>query len=283
MNYQYPSAGDPTPPTGNAWQDEPMPVQPRRSALAVTSLVLACCCCIPGLGGVAFALGAISLMVIANSNGRIVGKGLAIGGMIGGVFVSAVWIASCLMLVTTGQIYLAATLQAVSAVQKAEPAALRQLLAPAPNAGMTDAQLVAFCDAVNAKAGKLSRSPTSVVEYIGEFMNFQAALERNRKGSNWYASVHGLPMPVVFEKGEAIVLIDFDQSTVNPSTDASKRFDATFLEVTILFPDGEVLRMTDFARPDRRLPAPPPPTLPSSPAPPTPTPTGPKPAAPRGG
>ena len=213
---QYSSPG-----FGQYPQQQPF-VEQRTSVMAVLSLVFALICCPPGPSLLGVFFGVAALIAIGRSNDRLVGRGLAISGIIIGLIVCAIWLG-----ITIG---VGGALKAYQS-QFAEPLVtkfktletgnyteFRTMLTPEANAKITDADIAAFHAGYTSELGKLVDSPSGLWDVMKVAMEARDA----------WAPAQGrndlIPLVGRFDNGPGIVLFQFDPSGAGQNPQGIQQF-----------------------------------------------------------
>lgn len=184
----------------------------RTSIMAIMALVLSILGCIPGVGVVGALLGLLALVAIGSSAGRVGGRGLAIAAIIIGLLLSMVS-AACVyggyqMAQVAGQQFRSGTALA-RAIHDGDYNTARQKFSPAVQASVTDDLLKQFSDGVTAEAGAFKRGPEGLWETVEMFSTLKSSSQQmNSRSMN-----NAMPVPLEYEKGTVIFVMDFDTKT----------------------------------------------------------------------
>jgi len=194
-------------------------VPQRTSILAIFSLIFALICIIPGFGVLATIFGIAAIVGIGGSKGRVGGTGLAAAGIILGLLFSMVWVGIIYGGGKVASMFVGGFAQPTAAtlmsLDKNEIAEARASFTAAANATITDEELIKFRDAYQADLGVCKGSPTNLVEFIKGYQASGNAL-KGVNGSNGRPGRQDIvPMPINFEKGQAIVIAVFDPKAMN--------------------------------------------------------------------
>lgn len=189
--------------------DTHVPSASRTSIAAILSLVCAIACFVPGLGLLAIILGVAALFMIASSQGRVTGKGLAVSGIFIGLLVTLVWggiyFAYNSMANLFGKQFMGPMTSLFQAVEKQDYATARTLLnTPSGTPAPTDEQFDAFVAGYQAEVGNFQSMPTGFIEFIMSFQKVQGFYQPA-------AGQPSMPVPSEFSNGPAVVLIEFPQ------------------------------------------------------------------------
>lgn len=248
----------------------------RTSALAVASLIFSLLCLSAPIGVI---LGGAAILLIHASGGRLKGTGLAVAGTVIGLLVTFVWILVLVGVLRVAQVanreFLAPIGSVMTGFEAGDKARARALFPPAVNSAITDEQIAAFREAYRAELGAFRGTPDSLGGLISAYFEVGEQMQAFR-GSN-----DVMPMPATFEKGRALVMLEFDPGA-KPTPGG---LPLNNIGVLILSSGKEVWLRDPSTVPGptprrhRQRPSAPAPAAPSAPAP-TPDP---KPAAPPGG
>lgn len=181
------------------------PVPARTSILAICSLVLALLCILPG-GPLAVICGGLAILFISSSRGRLGGLGLAIAGVLIGLFMSVFWIMMIVGAMTIQQQWGPAVVGSADQMMKhldsGDYAAARKNFSPILDAAVTDAQLAAFVAAYKAEIGSYKATPDSFVDWFGAVVELGPQMQSSQQtGGN------GFPLPGTFDTAKALVFI----------------------------------------------------------------------------
>ncbi len=196
-----------TPGFGQYPQQQPF-VEQRTSVMAVLSLVFALICCPPGPSFLGVIFGVAALVVIGRSNDRLVGRGLAISGIIIGLIVCAIWLGLFIGIggaLRTYQSQFAGPLVAkFQSLETGNYTEFRTMLTPEANARITDADIDAFRAGYTPELGKLVESPAAGWDFM------KLAMEAREAWAPAQGRNDLIPLVGRFEKGPGIVLFQFD-------------------------------------------------------------------------
>ncbi len=185
----------------------------RTSLLAVASLVFSLVCCVPPLGVVAIALGAIALALIGRSRGRLTGNGLAITGIIIGIIVTALQAAAGGGVFSAYRYYTQQMIPAAEAMVLAGEAGdvgtLRGGLTTTADADLTDERIAMFFAALRTRAGAPTRAHDDLETLFATFAEtYQGSRRRSVAGPGNVQSVEGVvPIPAPFECANGLLLV----------------------------------------------------------------------------
>ncbi|HYE60899.1 MAG TPA: hypothetical protein VD997_02790 [Phycisphaerales bacterium] len=218
-------------------------VEQRTSVMAVLSLVFSLICCPPGPAVLGTLFGVAALIVIANSNGRLVGRGLAIAGIIISLVVSAVWLG---LSIGGGHLWAGYQREVATpltekfrALDTGDYTTFRTMLTPEANARITDADLDTFRSSYQAELGHVTGAPGTLIEFgkaaMGSADAFQAAQGRNDV----------FPLVMTFDKGSGVAWLQLDPAGRSSSKNNQQ---PQFSNVIISSPKGSKWTLWDPAR-----------------------------------
>lgn len=180
----------------------PAPV--RTSILAIGSLVLALLCFLP-LGPLAVICGGLAMLFISSSRGRLGGLGLAIAGVLIGMFTSVFWMMMVVGAMSVQQQWGPAIVGPADRMMRdldaGDYAAARKNFSPFLDAAVTDEQLAAFVGAYKAEAGSYQSTPSTFLEWLGAIIEFGPQMQGAQQSGD------GFPLPASFDKAKALVFI----------------------------------------------------------------------------
>lgn len=212
----------------------------RLSLLALFSLIFSLICLLPGLGVLGVIFGASALILIGKSRGRLSGKGLAITGVVLGLIVSVIWGS---MVVGFGQafrFYRDRIIPPVAILMEhagSDAAQARASLTPGAAKSVTDEDLAQFAAGAEAHYGAFRHAPTGFGTLITTFRDsLSAGQDQQISGGS-----QGVPVPMVFERGAALVFVIYDESTFD---DKQPRFE----DAMIMLPGRKALTLRKGGR-----------------------------------
>ena len=225
---------------------------PRVSIMALLSIVLSVICCIPGLGLLGSIFGGASLVAIGRSGGRLKGRGMAITGLVLGLFVTIVWLAG-FGIWRSFAIGLSSASTTMSAIEAGDWDAARSRIVPADGSSVTDEQLASFRTRYQAAAGSFKSMPTGIIELMKSFAALGSSVQQYQGPGGPLSGKNGvIPAVATFDKGQFIVAAEINRT-------ASKG-GIRFQDLVVALPDGTKIRLF--------LPPPPPAPPAAPPAPP---------------
>ncbi len=223
----------------------------RTSLLAITALVLSLICPIPGLGVLGMILGLCAIIAIGRSEGRLGGTGMAVAGIILGLFVTAGWVIAGVAVVSVVRVFESGFSGPVASVAQAIEAGdakgSRALFVKEVNDAVTDAEIAAFREAYHAELGAFKNMPTGIVDVISAYASAGPAMQTT---SNL------IPLVAEFEQGRAIYVVQVP-SSFNPQPSPQggpKLIVATNLGIFTF--DGKQIWLRDTSAPTPPAPAP---------------------------
>lgn len=207
--------------------DDPLPVAPRTSTLAISSLVFGLLCCIPGFGLVSSILGGAGLVRISASDGRLVGRGMALTGLILGLLGTFGWIGLGVGL-SQAMNQVGGMAQSIVAFQAADPSAARAALTAAASASVTDEQLQAFRTALNNELGAFKSTPKGLAGWLSDYSKV-GTFRNSPLASGRPADF--IPLPAHFDKGLALIALHLDPAVPPPQ----------FANISVHLADGRAI------------------------------------------
>ncbi len=205
-------------------------LEPERTSLsAILGFIFSlggCCFGVTALLGLPLSI--FALLTIGKSGGRLGGRGLAVAGLIIALLNLAAW-GSCLGgAAFSWRTFESRTLDPterffISLQQNQFDGARANLASPAADA--TDEELIAFREAYRATLGDFVSRPRGFAEYISTFSRFGPFQNAFQPGGS------AIPVMATFASGEALILIEMDQTTAQPVR--LKVIDASLNEYTL--------------------------------------------------
>lgn len=215
----------------------------RTSILAILALVFALPCFVPGVGFIASLLAVFALVGIASSKGRVGGTGLAVAALVLGLISTAVWGAigyGAWQVVNTFSSAATAPVAAVIAnAEKGDFQGVRDGVVKYSSDQLTDERLTAFKNEVHDKLGAYQSSPKGLFELISAYGEISHLMQPPPPNSE-----PQIPIPLRFEKGVALVLLDIDPTQQN---DAKKSKTLPIRNLTIVTRDNSKIELLDPA------------------------------------
>lgn len=188
---------------------EHYPEPERTSVTAVLGFILSILgCCLMGLPAlIGVPLCVFALVAIGRSNGRLGGRGLAVAGLVVGLISLIVYV-SLTVLTSTG--LRSGVLEPVErmfvSIESGDFDAFRAEVGP-PASDVTDAEIIAFRAAYQDALGGFVSAPDGMVGYLGGLFELGPIMQAAQGHTS------GPPVPVAFDAGGALVLIQMDQTT----------------------------------------------------------------------
>lgn len=190
----------------------------RVSILAVLSLICGVVCCIPGLGILAFILGAVSITGINRSQGRVTGKALAGVGIALGVLATVVWIALSIGFAQGWRTYttqiVGGTSQMMQTLSDGDITGARGHLLATADAEVTDEELAAFATIIRRDFGDYIDAPTSFSDMMNGFASAYGGRTVGGGGGNTDPAI---PVAVNYANGSTVVHIVIDADSFDTS------------------------------------------------------------------
>ncbi|MCR9075425.1 MAG: DUF4190 domain-containing protein [bacterium] len=186
----------------------------RTSIMAILSLVMSLLgCCVFITAPIGVLLGIFGLIGTSKSNGRVGGKGLAIGGIIVGVLAMAIWAGIVfgfggMMNVAIKQ-FGSTTESILSDIQSGDYDAARANMA-GPGSITSDEDLAAFNAAYTADLGSYVSMPSGFGEMINGYMALGPLMQPYQNQGGY------VPMPAQFDSGWVLVLYVMDPGGQGP-------------------------------------------------------------------
>lgn len=176
----------------------------RTSILAICSLVLALLCFLP-LGPLAVICGGLAILFIANSRGRLGGLGLAIAGVLVGLFTSVFWMMMVVGAMSVQQQWGPAIVgpsdRMMRDLDAGDFAAARKNFSAFLDAAVTDEQLAEFVAAYKAEAGSYQSTPSTFLSWMGAIIELGPQMQGAQQSGD------GFPLPATFDRGKGLVFI----------------------------------------------------------------------------
>ena len=249
------------------WQPRP---EQRVSGLAVSSLVIGLLCCLP-IGSIATVLGIGGLYTISKSNGRLTGSGMAAFGIILGLLSTTVWVGGFVALRSTMSAVERSIVQPLQqfsgAIERGDVATAKSILAP--TSPVTEADLAAFSERMQADLGKFQGLPKDFSPWQG----FSARGQNQRDAEALMGKAGGIPLPIPlplqFEKGTAMVFpIVKSEEFMRGFLWGKSTLTGELVNLVVMKPDGTQIWLKVPEQKPEQKPGQPVPTPPESPAPP---------------
>jgi len=221
MSEPFPSVADPDPdqPTFTdfgAHPQEPEWEPSRTSVLSVVSLVLGVLC-LPGFGAIGVVLGVVAMVLIARSEGRVVGAGFAAAGIVLGLITTALWVAVLFGVNLFANSMTETTEHTLRAVEQRDVAGVQAEFVADAGSRLTRARIDSFATAVEDQLGIYRQGPDDLLELVTGLKELADVERRMRAsiGPSAAGSVTDLPVPVAFEQGRALVFLRLDAAAAS--------------------------------------------------------------------
>lgn len=214
--------------------------QPRTSVLAVTSLVLQVLCCIPGIGAIGALVGVGAIFGISKSDGRVRGMGLAVAGVVLGLISTLIWIVTVTFVASMFK-SMSDYSQIIVAVEADDSQTVRTWVT---NANLTDEQITAFGDALQAEHGSYVGAPTSIAGILGGYGEVERSGVSVNRAINDAQAVAFNPFPVVVEFDSGFALLMVTPDTTGPQVPNSNL--PTVENIAYVASDGSLVWLIDI-------------------------------------
>jgi uncharacterized membrane protein (DUF485 family) len=201
-----------------------IPATSRMSVLAVVALVFGILGCVPGFGLIAILLGVAAIFLIAGSRGRVRGTGLAIGGIVLGLVFTGIYVFVAMGAVQAvqqfNQMVLVPAQTGLQGLEKGDRSGVRSLLSTTASANVTDEQIDKFAADVKAEFGTFMSIPSSLSDLWSSWANVGQAMGGANKGAGPGNQQFNntIPWPAQFQKGQALLLLEFDPNAQGGGT-----------------------------------------------------------------
>ncbi|HEX8876720.1 MAG TPA: DUF4190 domain-containing protein [Phycisphaerales bacterium] len=217
----------------------------RTSILAILALVFALPCFVPGVGFIASLLAVFALVGIASSKGRVGGTGLAVAALVLGLISTAFWGAlgygAWQVVNKFSSVATAPAVAVITAAEKGDFAAARNGVVQYTADQLTDERLGAFRQEVNDKLGAFQGSPQGLFDLFSAYGEISGLMQPPPKNGE-----PQLPIPLRFEKGAALILLDIDP-TPEHAKDPVKSKILPIRNITIVTSDRSKIYLVDPA------------------------------------
>lgn len=197
------------------------PARPERtSVMAIIALVFAICGCVCPIlilpGPIAMAIGGLAILLIAMSGWQKRGIGLAITaiclGLLQCVVVALAFFGVYQPVMGGWRSAVVGPLgQMLTNVDKGDTAAAKTALTPHAQTLITDEALLDFAKRYQSHMGKFKEFPSGPVDIWQAYKRVAPAFRALDDGSGQPNTQNIIPLPGVFEKGEALVIMQLDQ------------------------------------------------------------------------
>jgi hypothetical protein len=195
----------------------------RTSIVAIIALVFALPCFIPGFGIIASLLAVFALVGIAGSKGRVGGTGLAIAALVIGLFATALWTALAYGAWQAASFFdkqiVGATALTMTEIKDGEWDKVRSRFVQTSADKLTPETFEAFRTSYRDKLGEFQGAPTGLMDMFDMYSKLGPLMQNLKNPPN-----NTIPLPLRFEKGPALLMMEFDPSprartsgTANPN------------------------------------------------------------------
>ncbi len=223
----------------------------RTSIAAVLSLICSLICCLPAVPLLGVVLGALALIGIGRSDGRVGGRGLAVAGIVLGILFTVAQVG----ILVGGGMAMGKFMDEIAViggdtVEHIQNDRFDEARAIFANevAGVSDADLVAFREAYRASAGDLISTPQSFGELMGGYMELGPLMQRYQGRNDL------IPIPATFDSGTGIIILVTDASGMAPPADGMI---LPILDLFVIAPDGTSFELSSFMGDAPSAPEPP--------------------------
>ena len=190
-------------------------LEPKTSILAVFAFVVSIvgliACCIPGVGPLGLLLGVVALVLISSSGGRKKGGGLAIAAIIIGLIAGLINIAVLWGMAAAGREWTETSIVIVD-IENRDLTAVQGHLVSAAAQDLTQSQLDAFADSINADYGAQLARPEGMLDAIALMMEVGQRMQnaQNDVQGEYPSSTHGMmPIPLRYDQGPVLFVLIF--------------------------------------------------------------------------
>lgn len=221
--------------------------QSRTSILAIVSLVLSvigCVCFIvPGPGALAMVLGGIAILLIMTSGGRVRGIGFAATAVCLGLLQSIIFFVMLFgvyqpIMGGWSNTVVAPVNDVLMALEHKDAKAARALLTPRAQAGITEDMLTEFAAKYQSRLGAFKGFPENPLEIWSAYKSVAPAMRTLQTGSNGGNQQNMIPLPGMFEKGNALIILHLDNSGFNGKRAPTSTVRMPILNLGIASNDG---------------------------------------------
>jgi len=220
----------------------------RTSIVAILALVFALPCFIPGFGIIASLLAVFALVGIAGSKGRIGGTGLAIAALVLGLFGTAIWTAIGYGMWQAASFFdkqiVGSTAIVMTEIKDGEWDKVKGRFVPTAADKLTPEMFEAFRTGYREKFGEFQGAPSGLMDIIDGYSKL-GPLMGNLKNP----PQNTIPLPLRFEKGPALLMMEFDPSprakVANPPTGGTVMKALPIRNLTLLGQNGAVVTLID--------------------------------------
>ncbi len=224
----------------------------RTSIAAVLSLICSLICCLPAVPLLGVVLGAIALIGIGRSDGRVGGRGLAVAGIVLGILFTVAQIGIVLGGGMVAQKFITEiAVVGGDALEDMDNDRYDEVRAIFANdlATISDEDIAAFREAYRAETGGLVSTPQTFGELLNGWMA-QGTLMQRYQGRNDL-----IPIPATFDNGSGLIILQIDQSGM---TQPAPGMVLPIFDLYVVDTDGDSFElssyMTDPINPDDAAP-----------------------------
>lgn len=213
----------------------------RVSVLAVLSPILSIVCCVPGapLLGAMFGVGAI--VGIRSSRGRVIGTPPAVIGVVLGILLTVLQAAVGFGFVSALQAYERLVMPKAEAfsraMQGADVSAIRPLLSTSAGEAVSDDEIERFARVIKGELGSYIGLPKGLLA-LAEGLSTSPAFSGQNQRHLQSLPPNALPVPVDFSKGQAVMMVFFDDNPFNTGK-------AAVTDLLLLLPGGAATPLRD--------------------------------------
>jgi len=183
----------------------------RTSIVAIIALVFALPCFIPGFGIIASLLAVFALVGIAGSKGRVGGTGLAIAALVIGLFATALWTALAYGAWQAASFFdkqiVGATALTMTEIKDGEWDKVRSRFVQSSADKLTPETFEAFRTSYRDKLGEFQGAPSGLLDMFDMYSKIGPLMQNPKNPPN-----NTIPLPLRFEKGPALLMMEFDPS-----------------------------------------------------------------------
>lgn len=201
---------------GSSGADFDGPIAARTSALAITALILAILCFLPGFGLLALLLGGAAILFISRSQGRLKGLGMAVAACVLGLVVSVVQLFIVVGAVgaanTASAVFgpmLAPAQRALVAMEKKDFTTAKAEFSPVLIAAVTDERMAEFTADYQTTLGNFKSGPQSFMDYLRGWMALGQQMGANNQNVQQQQANGAFPIPAEFDKGWGLIIVQF--------------------------------------------------------------------------
>lgn len=220
----------------------------RTSIVAILALVFALPCFIPGAGIVASLLAVFALVGIASSKGRVGGTGLAIAALVLGLFGTALWTAlgygAWQAMSFFDKQIVGSTAVVMTEIKDGEWDKVKGRFVPAAASNLSPETFETFRASYREKFGEFVGAPSGIRDIFDDYSKLGPLMGNLKNPPN-----NTIPVPLRFEKGPALLMMEFDPSprakTSSPSDSQGVMKALPIRNLTLLGQGGAVVVLID--------------------------------------